>query len=190
MAKRVVDPVSVSQINSILQGVVKRGTASQTVGKLNQSIAGKTGTTNNAKDVWFVGYTPSFVGGCYIGYDSPRSLGVQASGGSLCGNAFKNFVKDAYGQGLLINWKIPKEAKVLNVDYDTGKLMQEENKNTILEIFRKEQLTSQLNYSSAIDGGLGMGEELLYRNELNDDESMRELLLRKSFGAINSGDKY
>ena len=154
MAKRLVDPVSIAQVNSMLQGVVKRGTAAKTVGTLKQAIAGKTGTTNKSKDVWFIGYTPNVVVGCYMGYDLPRSLGNQASGGLLCGNVFKTFIQNAYGDKLLINWSLPREAKLRSINYNTGEVTNQNHKQSIEEIFRKNQTIDDLNSKKVIDGGL------------------------------------
>jgi membrane peptidoglycan carboxypeptidase len=85
--ERVIDPVTAYQVTSMMQGVVQRGTAAGTVGGagIPAALAGKTGTTNDARDVWFVGFSSSIVAGCYIGYDQPRSLGRRASGGGMCG---------------------------------------------------------------------------------------------------------
>ena len=189
-AKRLVDPVSVFQVNSMLRGVVERGTASKTVGKIGQPIAGKTGTTNKSKDVWFIGYTPSIVVGCYIGYDIPRSLGKLASGGLLCGSAFSTFIEGAYGSKLFIDWKMPKGAKVLTVDYDSGELTNQYNEKVIEEIFREDQTITDLSLKVAIDGGFAMGEDLLFLDKIYSDDNANNTFLKKSFGAIYAGDQY
>jgi penicillin-binding protein 1A len=85
--ERVMDAITAYQLTSMMRGVVERGTAAKTV-NLPVSTAGKTGTTNEAKDVWFVGFTSNIVAGCYIGYDRPEPLGTGASGGGLCGPVF------------------------------------------------------------------------------------------------------
>ena len=137
-AKRIINPATVAQVNSFLRGVVKRGTAANTVGKLGLDIAGKTGTTNEAKDVWFIGYTPDFVAGCYIGYDQPRSLGVTATGGRKCGSMFANFVASTFKQDLVVRWPIPEEISEVPVDYDTGHIMNEK-KITSLCVYEKKK---------------------------------------------------
>jgi membrane carboxypeptidase/penicillin-binding protein len=80
--ERVIDPVTAYQLTSMMQGVVQRGTAAGTVGGagIPAALAGKTGTTNDARDVWFVGFSSTIVAGCYIGYDQPRSLGAPRLG--------------------------------------------------------------------------------------------------------------
>ncbi|MEN8936314.1 MAG: PBP1A family penicillin-binding protein, partial [Planktotalea arctica] len=92
--ERVMNAVTAYQLTSMMRGVVERGTASKTV-SLGVPTAGKTGTTNDAKDVWFVGFTNRIVAGCYIGYDTPRSMGRGASGGGMCGPVFNQFMKKA-----------------------------------------------------------------------------------------------
>jgi len=190
MARRLVDPVSIYQINSMLKGVVTRGTASKTVGKVGLDVAGKTGTTNDSKDVWFIGYSPEVVAGCYIGYDIPRSLGNTASGGSLCGSAFANFIKNAYGDTLKSKWQIPVDTKFVDINYDTGEVSNNKgSKHKIVrELFRKSKDPSQPNMSYAVDGGLGMGQDFLNSNEPDNIDG--NLLLRKSLGAFTTGDLY
>ncbi|MGA9434898.1 MAG: PBP1A family penicillin-binding protein, partial [Roseobacter sp.] len=92
--ERVMDQITAYQLTSMMRGVVDRGTAARTV-NLPVPTAGKTGTTNDAKDVWFIGFTSNIVAGCYIGYDQPRSLGRGASGGGMCGPVFQRFMEQA-----------------------------------------------------------------------------------------------
>lgn len=92
---QIMDPVTAYQLVSMLQGVVERGTASRTVGGLGFPVAGKTGTTNDSKDAWFVGFSENMVAGCFIGYDNPTPMGRGAYGGTLCGPVFKEFMKSA-----------------------------------------------------------------------------------------------
>ncbi len=92
--ERVMDAITAYQLTSMMQGVVQRGTAAGTV-NLPVPIAGKTGTTNDAKDVWFIGFTSNIVAGCYIGYDQPRRMGRGASGGGMCGPVFNEFMQKA-----------------------------------------------------------------------------------------------
>ena len=91
--ERVMDGITAYQLTSMMEGVVQRGTARGI--NLPVPVAGKTGTTNDAKDVWFIGYTSNIVAGCYIGYDQPRTLGSGASGGGFCGPVFEQFMRSA-----------------------------------------------------------------------------------------------
>jgi len=80
--ERVLDPLTAFRLQSMMRGVVERGTA-KSVAIKGVEIAGKTGTTNDAKDVWFVGFTRNIVAGCYIGFDTPQPLRKGASGGGM-----------------------------------------------------------------------------------------------------------
>ncbi|SMX44789.1 penicillin-binding protein 1A [Maliponia aquimaris] len=135
--ERVMNAVTAYQLTSMLQGVVQRGTASRTV-NLSVPTAGKTGTTNDAKDVWFVGFTSNIVAGCYIGYDTPRSLGGGASGGGLCGPVFNTFMQAAvkkYGGG---PFKVPSECQFIKIDRFSGARLSDDasGANVVAECFR------------------------------------------------------
>ncbi len=91
--REVLDPVTAFQITWMLQGVVDRGSG-RAAAVPGRRVAGKTGTTNENRDAWFVGYTPEIVVGCYIGYDVPRSLGVAAFGGRLCAPVVGAFIRE------------------------------------------------------------------------------------------------
>ena len=111
---RVMNEITAYQLTSMLRGVVERGTASRTV-NLPVPIAGKTGTTNDAKDVWFIGFSSNIVAGCYMGYDNPRSLGRGASGGGFCGPVFTRFMTEAiekYGSG---QFRTPAGCQFINI---------------------------------------------------------------------------
>lgn len=90
---RLMNEVTAFQITDVLEGVVKNGTARRV--QLPVPIAGKTGTTNLAKDVWFIGYTPRIVAGCFVGFDNPTPLGTGAGGGTICGPIFQEFMETA-----------------------------------------------------------------------------------------------
>ena len=92
---QIMDPVTAYQLVDMMQGVISRGTAKKTVGGLGFPVAGKTGTTNDSKDAWFVGFTKNMVAGCFIGYDTPTPMGRGAYGGTLCGPVFKEFMREA-----------------------------------------------------------------------------------------------
>ena len=93
---QIMDPNTAYQLIEMMRGVVEGGTASRTVGGLGFEVAGKTGTTNDNKDAWFVGFTRNLVAGCFIGYDTPRNMGRGAYGGTLCGPVFREFMKEAH----------------------------------------------------------------------------------------------
>jgi penicillin-binding protein 1A len=92
--EQVLDPMTAYQITSMMEGVVQRGTGTYAK-RLNRPVAGKTGTTSDSRDVWFIGFTPGLVTGVYLGYDKPRSLGREATGGGLAVPVFTEFMQDA-----------------------------------------------------------------------------------------------
>lgn len=95
------------QITSMMEGVVARGTAAGKI-KLDRPVAGKTGTTNDEKDAWFVGYTPDLVAGLYLGFDEPAPLGRGATGGGLAAPIFNTFMQNAVEGRVPANSWFPK----------------------------------------------------------------------------------
>ena len=91
---QVLDPMTAYQITSMMEGVVQRGTGTA-ARALNRPVAGKTGTTNDYKDAWFVGFTPELAVGVYVGYDQPRSMGSASTGGGMAVPIFTNFMAKA-----------------------------------------------------------------------------------------------
>src|SRR6185436_19383330 len=95
--KQIVDPVSAYQTTSIMEGVIQRGTATS-LKSLNRPLAGKTGTTNEEKDAWFIGYTPDLVVGVFVGFDTPRAMGKGNTGGHVAAPIFGSFMKMALAE--------------------------------------------------------------------------------------------
>jgi len=198
--QRIMDDVTAYQLTSMMRGVVERGTASRTV-NLGVPVAGKTGTTNDAKDVWFVGFTPNIVAGCYMGYDRPRSLGRGASGGGMCGPVFNSFMKKAiaaYGAG---EFKQPEDTYFIKFDRFTGARLPDEatGEHVVAELFRvgEEPLDGLLD---VIDGGWGVGSDLLLfsRGEVDNTDAtvktatgaVKKIPKKASFGSLSSGGLY
>ncbi|WP_425070309.1 penicillin-binding protein 1A [Sagittula sp. S175] len=154
--ERVMDPITAYQLTSMMEGVVKRGTAAKSV-NLPVPTAGKTGTTNDSKDVWFVGFTSNIVAGCYIGYDTPRSLGSGASGGGFCGPVFEQFMQKAvkkYGGGA---FKVPETCNFVNIDRFSGARLGEgaRGDNVVAECFREDDLLNGV-WGVQLDGGFAI----------------------------------
>ncbi len=116
---QVADPRIAYQITSMLQGVAVRGTAarSKEIGKI---VAGKTGTTNDSLDTWFVGFTPDLVVGVFVGYDKPRTLGRKETGGSVALPAFIAFMKDALKDVPNKPFRVPRGIQLVKIDLHTG----------------------------------------------------------------------
>ncbi len=130
---QVLDPLTAFQMTSILEGVVQRGTA-QVVKEVGKPLAGKTGTTNDAKDVWFVGFSPDLAVGVYMGYDKPRSLGDSATAGQYAAPVFRDFMKMALKDKPATPFRVPPGIKLISVDPRTG--LRSSGPGTILEAFK------------------------------------------------------
>ncbi len=134
--KQILDPHTAFQMTSILEGVVQRGTAS-IVKKIlpGTPLAGKTGTTNESKDVWFVGYSPDLVVGVYVGYDTPRPMGKSATGGQVTAPVFGNFMKAALGDKK-VPFRAPPGIRTVPVNRFTGIRASPGDRDVIWEIFK------------------------------------------------------
>ena len=201
-APRVMDAVTAFQLTSMMQGVVSRGTARRTVGQMGLPIAGKTGTTNDAKDVWFIGFTPEIVAGCYMGKDTPTSLGHGASGGGMCGPVFVEFMKVALENHGSYDFPRPADAVTVKIDRYSGARLDDDasGPDVVAELFRAGEEPDYGFYGGFIDGGFAMGADLLLftRKETTTvtvtDSSGRsqskEVLAKPSFGSLSSGGLY
>ena len=136
--KQVIDPHTAYQMTHILEGVIQRGTAT-VLKSLNRPIAGKTGTTNEEKDVWFIGYTPTMVVGVYVGYDTPRPLGKGNTGGAIAAPIFGDFIKQALGDTPPAPFRVPPGIKFVRVNLKTGLRAGPDDPNTILEAFKPDE---------------------------------------------------
>ena len=141
---QIFSPQTAYQMTSILEGVIKRGTG-KGLRDLNLQLAGKTGTTNNNTDTWFVGFTSNLVIGVYVGHDTPKNLGRYETGSKTAMPIFKEFVKKAVNNYEARPFKIAKNIKMMVVDIKTGKKADFGSKKTIIESFKKEKIENKLN---------------------------------------------
>nr|WP_309502181.1 PBP1A family penicillin-binding protein [uncultured Roseovarius sp.] len=194
--ERVIDAITAYQLTSMMRGVVERGTAAGNV-RLDVPVAGKTGTTNDARDVWFVGFTSNIVAGCYIGFDQPRSMGRGAYGAGMCGPVFTQFMRKAtakYGGG---EFELPPGGHFIKIDRFTGARLSDNasGQNVVAEYFRDGE---EPIFGLAYDGGFAMGNDLeLFQS---DEESTKEVTTstgdtavvgeKATFGSISSGGLY
>ncbi|MFP5509748.1 MAG: penicillin-binding protein 1A, partial [Alphaproteobacteria bacterium] len=195
--ERVMNAITAYQLTSMMTGVVERGTAARTVG-LDVPVAGKTGTTNEAKDVWFVGFTSNIVAGCYIGYDQPRPLGRGASGGGMCGPVFQEFMKKAtakYGGGPFV---VPPGGHFIKIDRFTGARLPDDasGEYVVAEYFRDGE---EPIFGIMYDGGFAMGSNLplvqeagarLGREVTTSTGSTATVGPKADFGTVSSGGLY
>ncbi len=133
--EQVIDPMTAYQITSMMEGVVQRGTAT-VVKEVGKPVAGKTGTTNEEKDVWFVGFSPDLAVGVYMGYDKPRHIGRLATGGHLAAPVVKDFLKTALADKPPIPFRVPPGIKLIRVDPKTGMRASPGDTRVILEAFK------------------------------------------------------
>jgi penicillin-binding protein 1A len=117
--ERVLDPMTAYQITSMMEGVVQRGTAT-VIKEIGKPIAGKTGTTNDEKDAWFIGFSPEMVVGVYVGYDKPRHLGRGGTGGGLAAPIVRDFLKVALADRPAVPFRVPAGIKLVRVNPRTG----------------------------------------------------------------------
>jgi penicillin-binding protein 1A len=133
--EQVIDPMTAYQVTSLMEGVVQRGTAT-VVKQVGKPIAGKTGTTNDEKDVWFIGFSPDIVCGVYMGYDKPRHIARDATGGHLAAPVVKDFLKVALADKPPIPFRVPPGIKLIRVDAHTGMRAPPGDPKVILEAFK------------------------------------------------------
>jgi penicillin-binding protein 1A len=136
--KQVLDPMSAFQMVSIMEGVVQSGTA-QRLKVLKRPIAGKTGTTNDYKDAWFVGFTPDLAVGVYIGYDQPVSMGHGETGGSLAAPVVRDFLMGALKDVPPVPFRAPPGMKLVRVNHKSGQPAGPGDKSAIMEAFKPGQ---------------------------------------------------
>ncbi|MFY2824835.1 penicillin-binding protein 1A [Ruegeria sp. MALMAid1280] len=155
---QVMDAITAYQLTSMMKGVVDRGTASRVV-NLPVPTAGKTGTTNESKDAWFIGFTSNIVAGCYIGYDRPRPMGRGAYGGTLCGPVFQSFMEKAvekYGGG---PFEVPEGGHFIKIDRFSGaRLPADATGDYVVAEYFRDGVDGFID--RVYDGGFAMGSDL------------------------------
>jgi penicillin-binding protein 1A len=119
---------------NLLQGVVERGTGVR-ARTLDKPVAGKTGTSNDSRDAWFIGFTPDLVVGVYVGYDQPRSLGAREQGASAALPVFLEIMTDALAERPATPFRVPPGVRLVRVDAETGLLAGPGSGTVILEAF-------------------------------------------------------
>ncbi len=156
--EQVMDAITAYQLTSMMKGVVDRGTASRVV-NLPVPTAGKTGTTNESKDAWFIGFTSNIVAGCYIGYDRPRPMGRGAYGGTMCGPVFQSFMETAvekYGGG---SFDVPPGGHFIKIDRFSGaRLPQDASGEFVVAEYFRDGVDGFID--RIYDGGFAMGSDL------------------------------
>ncbi len=136
--EQVLDPRTAYQITSILEGVVVRGTGSAVRKASNKPLAGKTGTTNDYKDAWFVGFSPDLAAGVFVGFDLPQTLGRNEAGGTVAAPIFADFMVEALKDEPGIPFRVPSGIRLVRVNAETGKPAS--SGRVILEAFKADDI--------------------------------------------------
>jgi len=156
--QQITDSATAYQITSMLQGVVDRGTAARakSIGKI---VGGKTGTTNNSFDSWFVGFSPDLVMAVYIGFDTPKSLGEEETGASVAMPVFIDFMKEAIKDKPSVPFRMPNSVKLVKIDKTTGKYP---NPSTPKEkiFFEALKLEDEIEEDEVVDEEVKIGNEV------------------------------
>ncbi len=130
-----VDPATAYQIVSMLEGVVQRGTG-QIISSVGKPLAGKTGTTNESRDTWFMGFSPDLVAGVFVGFDVPRTMGKRETGASVAAPIFRDFMAEALKDAPATPFRIPSGIRLVRINAETGLPANPGDRKIILEAFR------------------------------------------------------
>ena len=138
---------------NILKGVVDRGTAKK-IKNLNIELGGKTGTTNDNFDAWFIGFTPNVLIGVYVGFDEPATLGKKETGSKAALPIFRDIVKQLNLNTDRPFFKVPPSIKLEKIDVNSGKIVKLKSKNTIVEGFKINSMTKKTNSINPVNNGI------------------------------------
>ena len=136
--EQLTSPASAFQMVSMLEGVIKRGTGRR-ISKLNLTLAGKTGTTNDNTNGWFIGFTPDLAVGVFVGYDTPRQLGKRETGSTVAVPIFGDFIASAQAGRPVIPFRRPGGVTIIPVNAETGERVMPGDEKAIYEVFKPGQ---------------------------------------------------
>ncbi|ETD80016.1 penicillin-binding protein 1A, partial [Rhodobacter capsulatus] len=156
--EQVINAITAYQMISLMEGAVKRGTGTGV--NLPVPVAGKTGTTNDAKDVWFTGFTSNIVASCYMGYDQPRTLGPGAYGGTLCVPVFNEFMQEAVKDYGGAAFKVPPGGYWQKYNRFTGEKLPDDATGDFVQAEYLREGQEMRSLGQIVDGGFAMGENL------------------------------
>ena len=156
--RRITDEFSAYQMVSILEGVIERGTGAR-ARVPGRALAGKTGTTNDSVDAWFVGFSPELVVGVWIGFDNPRTLGARETGGAAAVPIFHQVMANAPRGPMASSFRIPREITFATIDPKTG--LPAENGKGISEAFKPDQDPDAPPVPGALGGAAGAGQRAM-----------------------------
>lgn len=196
--EQVINAITAYQMISLMEGAVKRGTGTGV--HLPVPVAGKTGTTNDAKDVWFTGFTSNIVASCYMGYDQPRTLGPGAYGGTLCVPVFNEFMQEAVKEYGGSAFKVPPGGYWQNYNRFTGEKLPDGVSGDFVQAEYMREGQEMRSLGQIVDGGFAMGENLplFAQGETDNDTTavttstgeQKVIPKKATFGSLSAGGLY
>ena len=175
MRETVADPISAFQVVSMMEGVVNRGTAARIRRYFNSPLAGKTGTTNESQDTWFMGFSPDLVAGVYVGFDTPRTLGQGETGSSVALPIWIEFMQGALADQRPTPFRVPEGIRMVLMNTDTGLPAKpgDERAKIVQEAFRRGTEPDLNSGIVLLDGSDNDGEAPTV--EINEDGSVTQI---------------
>ena len=155
---------------NILTGVLAPGGSAQSLRSLGRTFAGKTGTSNNNVDGWFVGMTPDLVVAIFMGFDEPRTLGAHDTGGVVTTPVFRDFVRTALKDQPLIPFRVPAGIRFVRVNHKTGKPASPKDRDVVMEAFKSGE-----NWQGKIKGYIDGSDEETTLPQTQDQPSLPEV---------------
>ena len=140
--ERVVDAATAYQVVSMLEGVVQRGTGVR-IKAVSKPLAGKTGTTNESRDAWFMGFAPDLAVGVFAGFDQPATLGRRETGSSVAVPVFRDFMQEALQNRTAIPFRIPRGIELVRIDRENGLPVSGGGSGAVLEAFKAGTVPQQ-----------------------------------------------
>ncbi|MEM7121830.1 MAG: penicillin-binding protein 1A [Pseudomonadota bacterium] len=150
LREQVVEATTAYQMVSLLEGVVLRGTGAR-ISTIGKPLGGKTGTTNEYRDAWFVGFSPDLVVGVYVGFDQPESLGPREAGSAVAGPIFKAFMEAALAETPGIPFRIPPGLELVRIDADNGLLPGAGTSRVLVEAFKYGTSPTSSEHADSLD---------------------------------------
>ena len=167
--EQVLDPVTAYQVVHMLEGVVERGTGRRALA-IGKPVAGKTGTTNDYIDAWFMGFSPDLVVGVWVGFDEPRTLGRGEAGGSAALPVFTEFMMTALADEPAVPFRIPPGVRLVEIDARTGELPGPATDVVIREAFRPGTEPGVNFDSKDTDSLFGTGSDPVFGDGADEDD--------------------
>jgi penicillin-binding protein 1A len=155
--QQIVDPMTAYQVTSMLEGVALRGTGALIHKRVGKPLGGKTGTTNDEKDAWFIGFSPDIAMGVFIGYDNPQPMGHGETGGELAAPIFADFFKLALKDKPGTPFRTPPDIRMVMVNKHTGLRTDRNDPDAIEEYFKPGTEPAEGTYPVAEGGDQGGG---------------------------------